>query len=125
MVDDTILWSGDIEECFFLTCKFLDKCGSSGIIISPKKFTFGNDEVDFAGFTITRDSVKPYSKCLEFILSFPEPTDITGIRSWFGLINQISYAVTLTDELQPFRDLLKPKNKFYWDENLKKLFEDF
>jgi len=124
VVDDTILWGSNMAESFFLTCKFLDKCGSNGIILNPKKFTFGRDEVDFAGFTITRDSVKPCSKYLESILSFPEPTDITGIRSWFGLINQISYAVTLTDELQPFRDLLKPKNKFYWDENLKELFED-
>ena len=88
---------------------------SSGIILNPKKITFGRDEVDFAVFTITRDSVK----CLESILSFLEPKEISVVRSWFGLINQISYAVTLTDELRPFTDLLKPKIKFYWDESLK------
>ena len=66
--------------------------------------------VEFAGFEITPQSIRPSDKFLEAIKNFPTPTDITGIRSWFGLINQVAYAHSLTDDLAPFRELLKPKN---------------
>ena len=112
-----------MSDIFYRTCHFLDRCGKNGITLNPNKFQFGRDTVDFAGFVITPDSVKPSESFLKAILDFPEPTDLTGMRSWFGLINQVSYAYSLKTELQPFRDLLKPKNKFFWDENLQKLFE--
>ena len=80
--------------------------------------------MEFAGFEITPDSVRPSEKFLQAIERFPVPTDITGVRSWFGLINQVSYAYSLTKELEPFRELLKPRNKFYWDESLDKIFRE-
>ena len=68
VVDDTFLWSSNMAQCFFLTCKFLDESGSNGINQNPKKFTFGRDKVDFTGFTITRVSVKPCSIYLKSII---------------------------------------------------------
>ena len=123
-IDDTLLWSNNIEKNFHLTCKFLTRCGQNGITLNPKKFQFAKDEVEFAGFTITPDSVKPCERYLQAIQSFPTPKDITGIRSWFGLVNQVSYAFSMTERMSPFRELLKPGRKFYWDENLDMIFEE-
>lgn len=123
-VDDTLLWAKNIEENFHQTCLFLTKCGENGITLNPKKFHFGKSEVEFAGFVISNDNVKPCSRYLEAISNFPTPTDITGVRSWFGLVNQAAYALSLTKDMAPFRDLLKPNNKFYWDETLQLLFEN-
>ena len=123
VVDDTVLWADNLSDIFFLTCKFLTKCGENGITLNPQKFHFGEDVVEFAGFQITPQTICPSDKFLEAIKNFPTPTDITGIRSWFGLINQVAYAHSLTDDLAPFRELLKPKNKFYWDDNFQGIFE--
>ena len=57
------------------------------------------------------------------IQNFPTPTDITGDRSWFGLVNQVAYAFAITEEMLPFRELLKPGKRWYWDETLDKLFK--
>ena len=122
-VDDTLMWADTITQSFFQTCNFLDICGNNGITLNPKKFQFARDEVEFAGFTITNHSVRPAQKFLKAIEEFPTPADITGIRSWFGLVNQVSYAFSLTDVMQPFRELLKPGNKFFWDDNLDYLFD--
>ena len=122
-VDDTILWGDDLRDIFLKTCYFLERCGNNGITLNPNKFQFGKDTVDFAGFVITNEHVKPSEKYLKAIEEFPTPTDITGVRSWFGLINQVSYAYSLNNELAPFRELLKPKNKFYWDANLQSIFD--
>ena len=61
-------------------------------------------------------------KILAAIQNFPTPTDITGARSWFGLINQVSWVYAISPTMQPFRDLIKPSVKFYWDETFDTVF---
>ena len=48
-VDDCLLWEADIEKIFLATCRWLDVCGRSGIVMNPKKFQFAQDDVDLAG----------------------------------------------------------------------------
>lgn len=122
-VDDVCLWGNSEEETFFKTCRYLDLCSKNGIVFNPEKFVFCEDEVEFLGFMITTNSVKPATHMLQSIQDFPVPTDISGVRSFFGLINQVSYAFSMADTMVPFRDLLKPSTPFYWDETLQKLFE--
>ncbi|XP_063960192.1 uncharacterized protein LOC135155220 [Lytechinus pictus] len=63
-----------MEDSFFQAVEWLDICGRNGITLNPKKFTFGADIVEFAGFEITPDSVRPCEKYLQAILDFPTPT---------------------------------------------------
>ncbi len=121
-VDDTLLWDSDIESAFWHTVDYITLCGVNGIIFNPKKFHFAKSEVDFAGFTVTSTGIKPTQNMLSAIKDFPKPKDIMGARSWFGLVNQVSYAFSMTDEMLPFRDLLKPGTKWYWDDTLDNLF---
>ena len=123
-VDDTLLWEEDTEKAFFQACDFLSLCGENGITLNPSKFQFAEETVEFAGFQITPTNVQPSKKYLEAILNFPTPTDITGVRSWFGLINQSAYAFSMTDKMSPFRESLKPGNKFNWNAEMQQLFED-
>ena len=126
-VDDTLLWSSDIESSFFQACKFLTHCSRNGIVFNPSKFQFCQDTIEFAGFTIGPDFVKPAPKILESIKTFPVPKNISDIRGWFGLVNQVAPFFASRPIMQPFRELLKPSEKgkkIYWDENLTKLFEE-
>jgi len=54
---------------------------------------------------------------------FPTPQSLTDIRSWFGLVNQVSYAFSMADTMLPFQELLKPSNSFHWDEKLQQAFQ--
>lgn len=121
-VDDTLLWSDSIEEAFMQAVHWLETCGSHGIILNPDKFIFAQDTVDFAGFCITKDTVKPSQKYLRAIQDFPTPANLTDIRSWFGVVNQVSYAFASADIMHPFRDLLRSNAKFHWNDNLDRLF---
>ena len=122
-VDDTCMWTDSLEENFHKTCGFLTLCSNAGIIFNKKKFQFAKEEVEYVGFNITKDSVKPSDTYLQAIRDFPRPRDITGIRSWFGLINQVSYAFSHTEVMKPFRDLLKPTTEFCWTQELQDAFE--
>ena len=53
---------------------------------------------------------------------------ITDIRSWFGLVNQLSPFVSLTPLMEPFRELLKPSPQHkgktvFWNEEMQINFE--
>ena len=122
-VDDSLLWAASIDQCFAQVCEYLDLCGKNGIILNPAKFNFAQDEVKFAGFHITKDNVRPGDKFFNAISDFPKPQNLTDIRSWFGLVNQTSYAFSAADTMLPFRELLKPDNKFEWTTELDRAFQ--
>ena len=123
-IDDTLLWSDTIYDSFFQAARWLDICGKHGITLNPEKFVFAQDEVEFAGFEITNDTVRPCKKYLRAIMEFPKPKNITDVRSWFGLVNQVAYTFSMAEHMHPFRELLKPATPFYWDDNLNHLFEE-
>ncbi|CAC5367817.1 unnamed protein product [Mytilus coruscus] len=121
-VDDTCMWANSIEAAFFQACEWLDLCARNGITLNPKKFQFAQDTVNFAGLTITQTNIRPSTKFLDAISNFPTPTDITGARAWFGLINQGAYAFAMARQMKPFRALLKPSTTFCWTNELDEAF---
>ena len=80
--------------------------------------------MEYLRFEITAESVRLSETYLQSIRDFPQPTDITGIRSWFGLVNQVAYAFSMTDIKKPFRDMLKPTTEFIWTDELQKSFTE-
>ena len=122
-VDDTILYEKTVEENFRKTCEFLTLVGSHGIILNKEKFQFCQKEVNYVGFRITENGVEPGKEMLEAIQDFPRPRDISGVRSFFGLIEQVSFAFSKTDVMAPFRHLLSPKNQFLWSQELQDAFD--
>jgi hypothetical protein len=122
-VDDTILWDGSLEKHWWRVIHYLDLVGNNGIILNPNKFQFCGKEVEFAGFLLTESAVKPLPKYINSIQNFPRPTNITDIRAWFGLVNQVSHYGQLGDLMAPFRPFLSPKVRFYWNDNLEETFQ--
>ena len=92
--------------------------------MNPGKFVFSSPVDDFAGFTITMDSVLPSSKYSDAILNIPVPRNIHDIRAWFGLVNQVSYAFSMAERMLPFRALLKAGQQFRWDTELQEIFDE-
>jgi len=123
IVDDTLIYDDTVEEHFYHVWDFLTVCATHGIVVNKKKFRFCRDTIDFAGLTITPEGVAPSEKMLAAITDFPCPTNITSARSWFGLVNQVAWAYALGPVMAPFRDLIKPNQKFYWDNALDIAFE--
>ena len=107
----------------FQTCRWLDICRRHGLFQNPEKFRFGSETVEFTGFVITPTDIQPSDKHIRAIRDFPSPQNITDIRSWFGLINRVSYCDSLRNDEAPFREHRKPSSIFYWDDQLQQVFE--
>ena len=101
-----------MEDIFHKTCAYISLCSDAGITFNPDKFIFGQKEVEFLGFHLSEDGVRPSDKFLQAVSDFPEPRDITGARSWFGLIQQVNYAYSDSAPMAPLRHLLKPGSRY-------------
>ena len=105
------------------TLDYLSLCETNGIVINKDKFQFCQDIVQFGGLQITPTGVTPSNNLLNTISSFPSPKNITDARSWFGLVNQVAWAYSLSPIMLPFRELVKKNSNFVWNESLEKAFQ--
>ena len=55
--------------------------------------------------------IKPLEKHIVAIRDFPEPKNLTDMRSFFALCEQVSYTYTIKEQLKPFREMVKTKDK--------------
>ena len=121
-VDDVLGWALTLLKLFYDTAEFLTTTARFGVVQNAKKFKWGRREIEFVGFWLMKDGVRPNDETLAAILNFPRPTDITGIRSWYGLVEQVSYAFAKSALMEPFRGLLKKNSTYAWSPDLQKAF---
>ena len=107
MVNDTLLYDTNIKEAFYHTFDFLTRCAQNGIVLNKDKFQFCKDTVQCGGVQITSSGVSPSESMLNAILNFPVPKTITDARSWFGLVNQLTWAYSLSSLCYCFGTLSK------------------
>merc|ERR1719508_721702 len=69
------------------------------------------------------EGIKATDKYVAAIKNFPTPTNISEVRSWFGLINQVAYSFIKTEHMAPFRHLLSQSTVFEWNEDLEAAFK--
>ena len=122
-VDDVLGWAKTLLQLFYDVTQFLSHTSAHGVIQNPKKFTWGRKEVEFVGFWVKQDGIKPTEETLMAIKEFPRPTDITGIRSFYGLVEQVAYAFAKSTLMDPFRHLLKKSSLFAWNQSLQQSFD--
>ena len=121
-VDDSLIHAKTLEEAFFKTAEYLSLMGQNGILQNPDKFQFGTKTVEWAGFLIGEKSVKPLQKHTEAIRSFPTPLNITDLRSFMALLQQVAYCYATSPATAPLRHLLKPSQPWDWSEDMHEAF---
>ncbi len=122
-VDDTVHYDDDLEQHWWRTIDLLTRVGQAGIVLNPEKFQFAEKSVNFAGFRVSDSTIEPLPKYLDAIRHFPSPSSTTDIRSWFGLVNQVSNYAQLRDTMAPFKPFLSPRRQFSWSPELEEAFQ--
>ena len=115
LVDDVVVYDSTVTSHVTHVRQFLQRCSDCGISLNPDKFNFAKTEVPFAGFQLSPDGYCIHPDLTDAIRDFPPPDNITKLRSFVGLVNQLSsFTACIADILQPLRPLLSSKNTFLW-----------
>ena len=90
------------------------RCESLNIALSQKNIEIGS-EISFAGLLLTEKGVKPDPARVSALSDFPVPKDVTGVRSFLGLANQLSgFVPDFAHMSVHLRALTAKKNAFQW-----------
>jgi len=116
IVDDIVIYDNTLEEHVTHVRQFLQRCRERNITLNAEKFIFGQERVTFAGLQLSAGGYSLDKKIVQAIQEFPVPASRTDLRSFVGLVNQLSSSSSaITAILEPLRPLLKTKNVFVWD----------
>ena len=106
LVDDILITAETMEELKSKCTELLQRCDQHNIALSKNKFKMG-ERVTFAGFNIDANGVTPLETRLQAIEEFPTPKNITDVRSFLGIINQLSaFTLEIAGITDPLRALL-------------------
>ena len=124
VVDDIIIYDDNELEHAAHVKQFLQRCVDKQIALNPEKCKFSQTKVTFAGFTVSAEGYQVDHSITDAITEFPTPSNRTDLRSFFGLVNQLSSSTNaIASLLTPLRPLLSTKNDFLWSPDHQQAFK--
>ena len=124
IVDDVVVYDATREVHEQHVRGFLQRCSDRGISLNAEKFKFAEDQLKFAGFILTDAGYQIDPALTAAIAKFPTPQNVTDLRSFMGLVNQLgTFTPNLAGLVEPLRTLLSSKSDFLWTENHQQAFE--
>ena len=85
--DILVIGAGSYTEHLAVVSEVLRRLEAKGMQVNPEKSFWAKPEVEYLGFLITRDGIKPQQKKIQSILNIAEPTNQKQLRSFLGMVN--------------------------------------
>lgn len=86
---------------------------------------FQAPSVDWVGHRIDAEGVHPIQDKVEAVENVPEPTNVSELRSFLGLVNYYGkYLANLSSVLEPLNLLLRKDSPWSWGKRQKMAFQD-
>ena len=85
-MDDVIVFTPTFAEHLKFVRMAFDRFRSSGITIKASKCQIGFKEIDFLGFKLSEDGIRPQEGLTEAIEKFDRPTNVKELKRFLGLI---------------------------------------
>jgi len=114
-VDDILITGVNTKEHLQNLGKVLDIVEKNGLRLKKEKCKFFMDEVEFLGYSINAEGVKPIPEKVKAILNAPVPQNTGQVRSFLGMVQYYHrHLPNLATELEPLHKLLRKGAKWEW-----------
>src|SRR6266704_1382235 len=124
-LDDIIIYL-NIEEKYKEYVEWvLKRLYDKNIPIIMEKCEFYIRKTDFIGFIIKLRQISMDPKKVEAIVSWQDPENVTGLRSFLGFCNYYRKFINKwSDKTELFIRMIKKDKLWKWDNNKKRLFRE-
>ena len=118
--DILIATAGSLEEHNVKVDETLKKIDLEGFSLKLSKCEFSVKEIEWLGFDIDREGVRPKRSKIQDIMNLKPPKTLRKLRSFIGSVNHLGNFIGGAQKLvAEFKESLSKGNKlkFYWSEN--------
>lgn len=123
-LDDLIIPSKTEEEGIKKMKKILERAQEYGLQFNWEKCHFLQREIQYLGYIICDNHVKPSTEKIQAVARFKKPENIKGLRSFLGLTGYFrKFVKDYSIIAKPLTDLLKMDVNFDFDINCERAFE--
>jgi len=136
--DLLIITRGNFEDHLDKLRQVLQRLQDAGLRVNADKSIFGSDEVEYLGYVLTRNGIKPQREKVSAILALTPPKSVKDLRKFLGMVQ---YYRDLwkgrSHLLAPLSDLVgecghtkatrknnTKKKKWYWTDEHQKAYDD-
>ncbi|KAL5020764.1 hypothetical protein ScPMuIL_002155, partial [Solemya velum] len=122
-IDDIIIYSQTFDQHIDRIQQVLDCLHEAGLKLKPQKCHLFKTEVLYLGFIVSNAGVKTDPDKIERIRSWPNPCNITDVRSFLGLCCYYrKFVDNFSDIAVPLYNLTKKNTRFHWDKQCQEAF---
>ena len=117
-IDDLLVLStGNFEDHLDKLEQVLSRLQEAGLKVNASKSFFGKEELEYLGYWITQEGIKPLSKKVEAISNLAPPKTRKQLRGFIGLVNYYrDMWIRRSETLAPLTALTSVKIKYKWTE---------
>ena len=124
-LDDIALFSCNLEEHKKQLRELLECLRKCNISLNLSKCAFAMQEVDFLGYSLSAEGIKPQKRLTEAIRTFPRPTNRKELRRFLGMSNYYrNFIPMFADIAAPLNALTSEKVAFKWNKNCEQSFSE-
>ena len=122
--DDILIFGSTQTEHDRALERCLEILRQNGLTANQKKCLFRQKEIEYYGFKISAQGMRPIESKVQAIQNFAIPSNTKEVRSFLGLVNYLGrYIPHLATLTQPLRELTKKDQKFEWNQQTQKCFD--
>jgi len=115
-VDDMLVYGDDKQNHEERLDAVLKRLQDANVTLNEEKCEFEKDSVHFLGHIVGKDGMKIDPRKVQAIKDMKPPTDMTELRRFLGMVNQVGkFIPNLADLTKPLRELLVQRNTWLWD----------
>lgn len=123
-LDDVVVSGADAGSHNTALRAVLSRLQTAGLRVNREKCQFGLTEVTYLGHKVSARGVETTDDKVRAILRAPEPTSVTELRSWLGVINYYGkFLKDLSTVLAPLYSLLRQHQPWRWGDAERGAFE--
>ena len=115
MVDDICVHAPTLQMHNERLTAVLKRLQEQNVTLNAEKCQFAMTTFKYLGYVIDGENIYPDPKKVSAISDFPSPKNLTEVRRWLGLLNQLTkFIPNVSHETKPIRSLLQKDKIFDW-----------
>ena len=124
LIDDVLVHGKSQEEHDQRLKKVLERVKQVGLTLNDK-CEFSKSCIKFLGQVIDESGVSPDPDKTQAIMQLEQPNNITEVRRYLGMLNQMSkFVPNLSSKTKPLQDLISTKNLWTWGPSQQRAFKE-